>query len=423
MGVPQQTTYCCPGETQPISRSIHLARLACFYPACRECPSRNEVGSLSTKLVRQLEETRRHLLRPHLWYDEGLAGVFLNQIDARVTRRAALAFGSEIDRLAGDRQPTCVVLASDGRSLTAELVEAAIAGLRYAGCSVVDIGFATGAALAHAVVSLAGDGGLLIGNALSCQQTVSLNFWGRQGQPFSRGGQLEAVRSKYLAGVHRPTRGSGTLCRQKTAVAYVEPYKRWFHALRPLRVGLETSCIPFRQHLTQLTNTVACQFQALPVRPTQGAAGTALPPTFPSCDTSRAVRFPDGMHFSCWVDGDGERCLVWDEQGSLVAGSQLLLLMARQLLIGDPGATVVLEEATPLALEHAISQAGGCVIRSAPSREAMYSAVRDGGGLLGGGDSGRFWFSENIPMADALQVIALLLTRLSQSDHSLSEVL
>ena len=36
--------YVCPGETHPISHSIHLARLSSFYSKCRECEHRNEVG-------------------------------------------------------------------------------------------------------------------------------------------------------------------------------------------------------------------------------------------------------------------------------------------------------------------------------------------------------------------------------------------
>jgi len=39
-------TYLCPGEAAPISRAVHLARLAAFYPRCRDCPHCGDVGGL-----------------------------------------------------------------------------------------------------------------------------------------------------------------------------------------------------------------------------------------------------------------------------------------------------------------------------------------------------------------------------------------
>ena len=44
--------YICPGERHPISRSIHLARLAASFPPCRECPLRDDARQVRAKSVR-----------------------------------------------------------------------------------------------------------------------------------------------------------------------------------------------------------------------------------------------------------------------------------------------------------------------------------------------------------------------------------
>ena len=56
-----ETPFQCPGESHPISRAVHLARLAGFYPACLNCPSRDDVSLVSERKSRQFEEVRRRL--------------------------------------------------------------------------------------------------------------------------------------------------------------------------------------------------------------------------------------------------------------------------------------------------------------------------------------------------------------------------
>ncbi|HSG72864.1 MAG TPA: hypothetical protein VLA12_20795, partial [Planctomycetaceae bacterium] len=51
--------YFCPGEELPVSWSVHLARLAAFYPKCFECPLRHQTGHLPAQIVEQLRESER----------------------------------------------------------------------------------------------------------------------------------------------------------------------------------------------------------------------------------------------------------------------------------------------------------------------------------------------------------------------------
>jgi len=114
---------------------------------------------------------------------------------------------------------------------------------------------------------------------------------------------------------------------------------------------------------------------------------------------------------------------VTDEQGYQVDGEQLLLVFGMHLLSNHPGATVVVEDEGSLAMEGAIDKAGGRVVRSGRTRQEMYRAMRETGAVLGGGPSGRFWFRNDGPIADALMALTLMLTVLSQSDQPLSEVI
>ena len=91
---PQGDQYRCPGEQHPISRAVHLGRLAAFYPACRQCDSprrhRHDLAAPGRAVG------RNQLARPaaSLFHDEGAGGVYLNDLTPAAAKDIAAAFGA-----------------------------------------------------------------------------------------------------------------------------------------------------------------------------------------------------------------------------------------------------------------------------------------------------------------------------------------
>lgn len=436
----EPASYRCPGERYEISRSVHLGRLASFYPACRTCPHRDETGTLSAKRTKQIIAARGRGSSTDLFYQEGIAGVELNEIEPSMAHRAAVALAdylrAEDSAPANSEPPPCpaasagctIVIAYDGRPVTAELVAAAADGLRYGGCHVVDIGPQSAPCLARSIDALGAAGGFYLGNGPSLRHTVGLKFWSAGGRPLSAGAGLESVAKRMRDGVPRPTRRFGTLARFQPEDAYRSRLQSYFHGLRPLRIALDCRCQPMRRDLDQLAADVACQF---------------LPP-------AAAREAPGGktsvIHFHFWIDGDGEGCRVQDEQGQTIDGHRLLSMLAKHGLDQECDAIVIesradapqprvsrkaspnlfqrernsVEEVTFRPPLTASSAAAVEAIDS--SRAAMDRAMRESCATIGGGNSGRIWFGHDPPLPDALETLARLLVILSKSDRPLSEV-
>ena len=126
-------SFQCPGESQTISRAVHLGRLSRFFDACRDCEHRHDTGSLSARAVQQIEQTNERALAGGLFTAEGLEGIYLNQLDARATRAAAMALGVYLAGCNQDQEindSPRVAIAGDGRSAAAELLAPASDGLR-----------------------------------------------------------------------------------------------------------------------------------------------------------------------------------------------------------------------------------------------------------------------------------------------------
>ncbi len=438
---------------------MHLGRLAAFYPACRQCPHRDQTGTLSPRQVEQLQEVRSSNQQRSLFHDEGAGGVYLNELTPVAARNIAAAFGIFMrDEGRGTRgegneelfippspfplppssnpqspipNPS-VLLAGDGRAITAELSAAVGEGLRFSGCDVLDIGPATAACLAFAVHHCEAAGGILVGNPGEQPHIVGLQFWAAGPRPLSAGGSLEPIAELYQAGVDRPARNYGAICRIQADVPYLAAIQEHYHALRPLRVVVDSASKPLVEYLQKLTATVACQ---------------VIPCRVARRDLPEQVR-ADAAHFAVCVDGDGETCRVLDEQGQVVSAERLLLLLARRPLQSSsyikprpvvaphPGTTagrgfsagqspaIVLEEATPSATIDKIKELGGGVAIAGARRAEMAAAMSQRGAALGGGPSGRFWHrTAGVPLPDALMTVTRLLILLSRGDEPLSTVL
>jgi phosphomannomutase len=432
---PQTDPYRCPGQQHPISRAVHLGRLAAFYPGCRQCPRREETGTLSPRRVAQLAETSWRGRPRSLFHEEGAGGVYLNDLSPAVAREVAAAFAAvmrdpkrEIETtVEGERgrggeeerrvarplvslspplpvSPS-VLLAGDGRPLTAELVAAAAEGLRSTGCDVADVGPSTGPCLAFAVRHLQAAGGVLIGNPGEDSHTVGMKFWDAGPRPLSIGGSLEPLIQRYEAGPRPPARNHGQLHRFQTDQPYLAEMAKCYHALRPLRVVVDSASRPTLDFLRRLAATVACEI--IPSRSTRA-------------ELPRQIA-DDAAHFAACIDGDGETCRVLDEQGRAVPPERLLLLLA---VTAEPAAAVVLEAETPPAVADRLESSGIRVAGSSPRRADMAATMLKHGAALGGGPSGRFWHAEaGLPLCDALMTVTRLFSALSRSDQPLSQVL
>ncbi|MEX1045020.1 MAG: phosphoglucosamine mutase [Chthoniobacterales bacterium] len=140
-------------------------------------------------------------------------------------------------------------------------------------------------------------------------------------------------------------------------------------------------------------------------------------------EISRLVK-ESGAHVGLAHDGDADRLLLCDETGDPLDGDELLAMAGLDLLHRGElaGRTVVATVMSNLGLDEAIEQAGGKVIRTAVGDRYVLEAMREGGYVLGGEQSGHMIFLRHGTTGDGL-VSALQIFRLmAESGKPLSEL-
>lgn len=122
---------------------------------------------------------------------------------------------------------------------------------------------------------------------------------------------------------NRPTRRFGPLERIALSAAYLETLSERFHALRPLRFVLDTSCQALVGWLHELLRPTACRMTHVQAEPER--ALSPAPPRSQNKHASLAQRVvAEHAHFGMWIDGNGEAFQLVDEQGHTIAHERVV---------------------------------------------------------------------------------------------------
>ncbi len=140
-------------------------------------------------------------------------------------------------------------------------------------------------------------------------------------------------------------------------------------------------------------------------------------------DTIRAVR-ESGADTGIAFDGDGDRIGVVDENGRIIWGDELMVLLSRTILIDRPGSTIIAEVKCSQNLFDDIKKHGGVPIMWKAGHSLIKAKMKETNAVLAGEMSGHIFFADRFyGFDDATYAGARVLEILSKTDKKLSELL
>lgn len=120
-----------------------------------------------------------------------------------------------------------------------------------------------------------------------------------------------------------------------------------------------------------------------------------------------------GADFGVAFDGDGDRSMFCDERGEVLSGERSALLLARHVLSGRPGESVVTCVNSGDSVEEVAAQSGARVERTRVGSVEVSRAMAASGALVGFEENGGFMYGAHNPVRDGVMTLGLMLEAVS----------
>jgi phosphomannomutase len=349
-------------------------------------------------------------------YDiRGIVGQTLSTADARAIGRA---YAVTLAEAGGNRVAVCY----DGRLTSPELEAALIEGLTGEGADAVRIGRGPTPMLYYAAATLGVDAGIMVTGSHNPPDHNGFKFVFQGKSFYGTAIQRLGDTALGLGAAAKQTRGRV----QEHAIReeYIARVARDYHGDRPLTVAWDagngatgevvqelTARLPGRHVL--LNETIDGTFPAHHPDPT-------IPENLVQLQETVAKEHCDlGIAF----DGDGDRIGVVDSQGRILWGDQLMVVLARDVLVRHPGAPILADVKASQVLFDEIARMGGHPVMAATGHSLIKAKLAEIGAPLAGEMSGHIFFADGYyGFDDAIYVAVRLLGILSRSPHSLAEM-
>ncbi len=121
-------------------------------------------------------------------------------------------------------------------------------------------------------------------------------------------------------------------------------------------------------------------------------------------------------------DGDADRIAVLDENGKTISGTVITALISKNLLINNPGATILYNSTIGRIVPETIQSLGGNAIRVKTGNMLIKQGMRDNDAIFAGETSYHFFFKDNYFSDTGLITLLVLLEIISNSDKKVSEL-
>jgi len=345
-----------------------------------------------------------------------IRGTVPNQLNPDVARLIGRAFVAEI-------KGEAVAVGRDMRVHSDDLAEGLIAGLMDSGCRVVDLGRVSTDALYFAVGHLEMDGGIMITASHNPPEYNGFKLCRSQAEPLSGADGIDRMKMAIEMDDYNLDRGDGTRSLANVlpdfidhVLSFIDPKR-----LKPFKVvvdagnGMAGAVLP-------------AVFNRLPVKLIP--MYFELDGTFPNhlanpiepeniADLQKRV-LAEKADFGVAFDGDADRMFLIDENGKPLGGDIVTLLVAKNLLAKNPGATILYNLICSKAVPEMIERQGGRAVRTPVGHALIKPLMKREGAIFGGEHSGHFYFQKNWYADSGLIAMLMAMEVLAEADQPLS---
>ena len=322
-----------------------------------------------------------------------------------------------------------IVIGKDTR-LSGYMLESALeAGIVAAGADVMLVGPLPTPGIAFVTSSMRADAGVVISASHNAYQDNGIKLFASDGfkLPDEVEAELEAVMTKIEAGDEAYAAGAdeiGKAFRIHDAEGrYIQSLKHAFPKDRTLdgvRIVVDCANGAAYQVAPRVFTELGADVIELGTSPDGRNINERCGALFPENAAAEVRRTRAEIGVS--LDGDADRLIMSDERGQVVDGDQILAILGRYAMSKGTlrGNTVVATVMSNLGLERSLAQVGAKLLRAPVGDRYVVEAMRAGGFMLGGEQSGHILSLEHASTGDGTMAALLVMAVMEETGQTLS---
>lgn len=342
-------------------------------------------------------------------------------VDKELSLDEVALLGKAMGTYLGRQGKKRITLGRDGRLSSGVFRERLLEGLLACGCQVIDIGVGPTPLLYFSIRHLKTDGGIMI--TASHNPPEYNGFKVCSGPDTIFGAEIQEIlriaeKGEFLS-------GPGSYQEKDVLPDYQALVLKDIQLPRPLRVGMDGGNGTGGWMALPIIRRLGCQVFDLYCEVDGSFPHHQPDPTVPeNLKDLTALVNHEHLDVGLAYDGDGDRLGVIDHEGNIIWGDQLMILFARDILPGRPGATFIGEVKCSQNLYDDIPRQGGKVIMWKTGHSLIKQKMKEVQAVLAGEMSGHLFFADRyFGYDDAIYASMRLLEILSKTGKKIPELL
>ncbi|MDQ3221296.1 MAG: phosphomannomutase/phosphoglucomutase [Acidobacteriota bacterium] len=357
-------------------------------------------------------------MNENIFREYDIRGIVGEQLTDETVELLARAIGTFFFRNGAKR----IAVGFDARKSSPQFTEILRKGLNEAGCDVVLIGMVPTPVLYHTVFTKDVDGGVMITGSHNPPNHNGFKIC--LGTSTLFGSQIQEIKEIALSGEF--SQGAASL----QTIDVLDDYCRDIVSKidmgnRRLKVVVDGGNGMGGETAVPVYRELGVELVELFTEPDSNFPNHHPDPTVTENlqDTVKAV-LENKADLGIAFDGDGDRIGVVDENGRIIWGDELMILLSRSILAERPGSTIIAEVKCSQTLFDDIEKHGGNSIMWKAGHSLIKAKMKETGAALAGEMSGHIFFADRFyGFDDATYAGARVLEILSKTDKNFSELL
>lgn len=339
-----------------------------------------------------------------------------------LTKEIVYDLGRALATSAGGQGCKTMVVGRDGRTSSPTFAESLAKGMASVGCNVIDIGMVPTPVLYFVTQHSEGRSGVMVTGSHNPPEYNGLKMM-INGETLSDNSiqQLKhrIEQQAFASGGHGRIEHNN-----RTVNEYIGTIAEDVHIARPMLVVLDCGNGVAGELGPVLLRTLGCEVVELFCE-VDGSFPNHHPD--PSKPENLAELISAVKHYNADVglafDGDGDRLGVVDSNGKIIWPDRQMMLFAKDVLAGKPGADIIFDVKCSRHLPEQIKKFGGKPLMWKTGHSFMKAKIKETGAKLAGEMSGHIFFNDRwFGFDDALYAAARLVEILSRDTRNSADI-